>query len=294
MPHPVRWIGGLIRAGERVIRRSARTSGALRVGGIGLAVGIPVAAAAAVIAVIALAHRMHPVLGQAAAIFLAFTTLAARSLRDAATAVAARLEEKNLAGARIAVGHLVGRDTAMLDKRGVARAAIESVAENASDGVVAPLLYLALGGPALAMAYRAVNTLDSMVGYRSEQYRDLGWASARLDDVLNFVPARLTGLLLAGAAWVVTGRGEEALSTMRRDGRKHASPNSGIPEAAMAGALGVRLGGPNFYGGVRIERPTIGDGPSEAGPDAIHSAIRLLYLAALIAGGAAIGVRVLA
>jgi adenosylcobinamide-phosphate synthase len=163
---------------------------------------------------------------------------------------------------------------------------VETVAENTSDGVIAPLFYLCLGGPVLAIAYKAVNTLDSMVGYRNEPYLRFGWASARFDDLVNFIPARLTGLLMVAAAPLVGLAARSAWRIMSRDGRNHSSPNSGIPEAAVAGALGVRLGGTNFYSGIPVAKPTIGDPLQPLSFPAWRGSVRLMYgaEALLIAG----------
>ncbi len=175
---------------------------------------------------------------------------------------------------------IVGRDTAELDEQGITRAVVETVAENTSDGVIAPLFYLALGGPALALAYKAVNTLDSMVGYKNTAYKNFGWAAAKLDDLANFIPARISAVLLSLAAWCLPGAsGMNAFRISLRDGRKHASPNSGYPEAAVAGALGLRLGGPSVYGGVVLDKPFIGDEHGAFDKKSIEKSIRLMYCA---------------
>ena len=214
---------------------------------------------------------------------LAWPALAQRSLFDHVRAVGERIDAGDLAGARTAVGMIVGRDTAQLDESGVARAAIESLAESFCDGVAAPLFWLLLLGLPGVWAYKAVNTADSLIGHREERWRAFGWAAARFDDLLNWIPARLSGLLISlagGSGWRV----------LWRDARKHASPNAGWPEAAMAGALGLRLAGPVAYDGVMHDKPWIGDGTSDAGGEEIDRALAI-YLRAclllwLIAGGA--------
>ncbi len=222
-------------------------------------------------------------------IYLASTSLALRSLLTAAKGVIDAVKEKDLGAARQRLSMIVGRDTQELEEEAILRATIETVAENLSDGFVAPLLYLAVGGLPLAIAYKAVNTLDSMVGYKNERYLRFGWAAARLDDAANYVPARITGFILAPAAFcrfltdgpaAAFRAARGALAAMRRDGRKHTSPNSGIPEAAMAGALGVRLGGPSTYGGMLVKKPFIGDGTTG---DYRISADRALSLSACAA-----------
>lgn len=220
--------------------------------------------------------------GWIAVAVLAWPALAQRSLFDHVRAVGERIDAGDLAGARAAVGLIVGRDTAALDESGVARAAIESLAESFCDGIAAPLFWLLLLGLPGVWAYKAVNTADSLIGHREERWRAFGWAAARFDDLANWIPARLSGLLLclAGGGWRI----------LRRDARKHASPNAGWPEAAMAGALGLRLAGPVVYDGVMHDKAWIGDGDSEAGGDEIDCALAI-YLRAclllwLIAGGA--------
>ena len=278
-PHPVRLLGWMVNQGERWIRKSARSERGLRAGGIVLTAGLSSLAYATTWGLVQGAAGVSHWLGMATTIYLAYTTLAARDLHDHAAGILAALDRHDLSTARLALSLIVGRDTEKLEEPEVIRATVEAIAENASDGVVAPLLYLAVGGAPLAMAYKAVNTLDSMVGYRTSQYRSLGWASARLDDVMNFIPARLTGLLFVCAAFVWGLHGRVAWQVMRRDGHRHPSPNSGVPEAAMAGALGVRLGGTNYYHGVRSERPLLGDPREGLEPCHIRMALKLMWSA---------------
>jgi len=213
---------------------------------------------------------------------LAWPALAQRSLYDHVRVVGQALDSGDLAAARTAVGAIVGRDTAALDEAGVARAAIESLAESLCDGIAAPLFWLLLLGLPGVWAYKAINTADSLIGHREERWRAFGWAAARIDDAANLLPARLSGLLIC-----LAGRG--GWRTLWRDARKHASPNAGWPEAAMAGALGVRLAGPIAYDGAMHDKPWIGDGRAQADADDIDHALRI-YLGAclllwLIAGG---------
>lgn len=258
LPHPVQLIGKAIEKGEGLLRRKVDS----KAGGVVLAAGIVVATFFVMHFLVLLlrAPSSGPMklIGSLVVVFLASTTLALKgligSVRDVYTA--GDIEE-----ARLRLSHIVGRDTVALDEDGVRRAALETLAENTSDGVVAPLFYLALGGVPLAMAYKAVNTLDSMVGYKNERYMEFGWASARLDDILNYIPARLTGLLIVAAVFMLSGFRKEkawhAFRAMLSDGRNHTSPNAGYPEAAMAGALNVRLGGPSTYEGRPVEKPHI-------------------------------------
>jgi adenosylcobinamide-phosphate synthase len=230
----------------------------------------------------------------------AYTTLATRGLADAAQLVLSRLDAGDIAGARKELSMIVGRDTENLDEQEIARAVIETVAENASDGVVAPLFYLVIGGPALAMAYKAVNTLDSMVGYRNKKYINFGRAAARLDDIVNYIPARITGALICLTSSVSvlfnsafrTPHSEFASPwrIMLRDGRNHPSPNSGYPEAAMAGALGIRLGGPSAYAGKIAPKPSIGAGGRPPDKKDIANSVRLMYCSTLSAALGAVAV----
>lgn len=243
--HPVTWIGRMISFGEARLNRGA----ARRAAGVFWAV--------AVIAVaVALAWGVSSVLpgglvGIVLMGVLAWPLVAVRSLHEHVAAVAQPLEDGDTAGARLAIAKIVGRNPESLDDAAMARGALETLAENASDGVVAPLFWGAIFGLPGIAGYKAVNTLDSMIGYRNERYEAFGWAAAKIDDVANWVPARLTGLLIAAGA---KARGT-AYRTMRRDARQHRSPNAGWPEAAMAGALGVRLSGPRVYDGVATEVP---------------------------------------
>ena len=281
LPHPVRLMGRAIAWYERWVRAVVVGRAGELVAGAVLAVGLPALFYGVAWLAIEWAGQVHEIAGKGMAVFLAFTTLAARDLRDHVLAVWHALESGSLDDARTAVARIVGRETAQLSEAEVVRATVETVAESASDGIVAPLLFLALGGAPLALAYKAINTLDSVVGHHDLKYRDLGWASARLDDVANWIPARLTALLIAVSAGVVcrdAGVTKRAWRILRRDGGKHASPNSGRPEAAMAGALGVRLGGTNSYDGIAVEQPTMGDSLRPLSPSCIGEALRIIWI----------------
>ncbi|MDO9117990.1 MAG: adenosylcobinamide-phosphate synthase CbiB [Nitrospira sp.] len=263
LPHPVRGMGQVIGWYDHRVRGLCRSPLALRLAGVLLALGLPAAVYLVAWGMVAEAGAVAEWLGTAVTIVLASTTLAGRDLWDHAQAVKKPLQRGDIADARQAVAKIVGRDAEQLSESEVVRATVETVAESTADGVIAPLFFLVIGGPPLALAYKAVNTLDSMVGHRDERYIELGWASARLDDVMNWVPARLTAGLLVLAAGLVTrtpARIVDGWRVLCRDGHKHPSPNSGRPEAAMAGALDVRLGGTNYYDGVANERPILGDG----------------------------------
>jgi adenosylcobinamide-phosphate synthase len=283
LPHPVAGIGKLISLLELALRRRLGAEG--RLGGVFLVLLTVAGAVAAGWGIISSLHHIHPWVGLAGETMLAWFCLAARSLHQESWRVAAALEAGNLDGAREALSHIVGRDTAELSEEQVWRATVETVAENSSDGVVAPLFYLMLGGPLAALAYKAINTLDSMVGYKNERYLHFGWAAARLDDLLNWIPARLTGLLICCAAPVVGLSGGDAWRIMGRDGRNHSSPNAGIPEAAAAGALGVQLGGTSSYSGQPVTKPTIGEPLRTLEVSAWRGSIRLMYGAELLLVG---------
>lgn len=265
--HPVIWMGRLISMLDARLNDRTRGRGVL-------ALILLLAATAAVTVPIAWALRSVPY-GWVVEAVLATSLLAQKSLRDAVRAVATALT-RSLIDGRTAVSHIVGRDPEALDEAGVARAAIESLAESTSDGVIAPLFFLILGGlPGIAL-YKAVNTADSMIGHKTERHLQFGWAAARFDDLLNLIPARLTALLIAGAAFFLKGAHPEAAwSTALSDARRHESPNAGWPEAAFAGALGFRLGGPRSYDGDRVDLPSFGTGRPDLGPADIERALTL-------------------
>ncbi|MCC8189324.1 MAG: adenosylcobinamide-phosphate synthase CbiB [Planctomycetes bacterium] len=277
LPHTVVAIGRLIERAEAGLRRlfPATPTGERLAGTLVVLVVVSVSCLT-VTGLRAAAATVHPGAALAVEVFFGYQALATTSLRQAAGAVLERLQAGDLAGARTMLSHIVGRDTAGLDAPGIVRATVETVAENTSDGVLAPMLYLSLGGAPLAIVYKAINTMDSMLGYRNDTYRDFGWAAARLDDSANFLPARITALLMIPAAWICGLDGRGAWRIFRRDRHRHTSPNAGQPEAAGAGALGIQLGGPAVYGGRRVEKPTLGDAVRPARPDAILRALRLM------------------
>jgi len=274
LPHPVVHIGKLIKVLEKALRPLVRNE---RAGGVILLIMTVGITSGVAVALLAGAYAVNSHAGFAVAVLLSWTCLAARSLHHESRLVADALARGELTEARGYLSFIVGRDTEGLDEQEVWRATVETVAENTSDGVIAPLFYLILGGPPLALAYKAVNTLDSMVGYRNERYLRFGWASARCDDLLNLIPARLTGLLMVAVAPITGLSGRDAWRVMRRDGRNHSSPNSGIPEAAAAGALGVKLGGTNVYSGVPVPKPTIGEPLRPLTLMAYQGVVRLMY-----------------
>ena len=278
LPHPVRIIGAACNGCER-LTRALLPPFAAGICSVALILGLT---GATTWAVIAGATLLHPWLGSLISILLLYTTIAPRDLVRHSTEVYLALKDKNLPEARTRVGMIVGRDTAALDEAGVARAAVESVAESMVDGVTAPLFFAVLGGPMGAMLYKAINTMDSMFGYKNERYLKFGWAAARLDDLANCIPARISSLMIPAAAFLLRLDAKGSFSILLRDRCKHASPNSGHTEAAVAGALGVQLGGANLYFGMVVEKPTLGEAARPIEPRDILRANRLMLLSSAI------------
>ena len=286
--HPVVLAGRAIAFFDRKLNRETRSEASRRGRGIITLILLVGAAATLGIAIERLCHG-HLLGGVIEALLIA-VLVAQRSLYEHVAAVAEALDAGGLGAGRAAVRRIVGRDPTSLDAHGVARAAIESLAENFSDGVVAPVFwYLLLGLPGL-FAYKMANTLDSMIGHRTPRYRSFGWAAARFDDLLNLMPAPISGLLLVVAAvFAKNSRPDRALAIMFRDGRKHHSPNAGWPESAMAGALGLALAGPRRYPEGLVADPWLGDGSARAAPSDITRALNIYRLACLIEGGLLLG-----
>ncbi len=284
IPHPVRWIGRAIIFAEAFLtKRFPETKkGRFRAGMVLVAI-IAGGSYLVCLAALYISYKYVFPVFFILSTYMVWASISVRSLHREAKAILKRLDYGDMADARKSLSGIVGRDTERLDENGVLRATVETVAENTSDGIVAPLFYLIIGGPALMLFYKATNTLDSMVGYKNEKYIDLGRASARLDDVLNFIPARITAGLMVFSAFLLGFNWMNAAKTVLRDNRKHPSPNAGYPEAAIAGALGIRLGGPSTYGGVPHDKPFINDCK-----DALHeinrthvlSTIQILHLTA--------------
>ena len=274
-PHPVKGIGWLIEKLEPPLRKMIRNE---RIGGIVLAISVIGVSGYLAFISIQLASSVNKYLGALLAIIIIYSSLAVKDLDVESMEVYRSLEKNDIASARKNLSLIVGRDTHSLTYPGVTRAAVETVSENIVDGIISPLFYAFIGGAPLALAYKAANTLDSMVGYKNEKYIYFGWASAKIDDWANFIPARVSALFLPLACLLA---GKDALNSwkmIRRDGGKNSSPNSGIPEAAMAGALGVRLGGLNHYHSKAIVKPFIGDDINALEPRHIKESIRISYI----------------
>ena len=292
LPHPVRWLGKAIERLEPPFRRihfNLTFSGAL------YAVVLILGTWLLTFLVLAAAHRVHPFLNTLVEIILIYYCISIRSLEDAAMEVKQCLQQKKIQAAREKVAMIVGRDINNYKEDGLARATVETVAENLVDGVTAPLFFAAIGGAPLALAYKMTNTLDSMVGYKNQTYQQFGKASARIDDILNFLPTRLTVPVIALAAQILSGCGKRSLMTAVCEGANHASPNAGFPEAAFAGALSVKLNGPNFYNGKLVDKPFIGVRFGNTSTEHIKKACDLMMLSSflwlLVGWGASVALR---
>ena len=279
MPHPIRLIGKLISLLERIIRKNLHN---MRLGGFILVVTVLFVSSIIPLTILLLCYRIHLVFGLMAESFLIFYLLAARNLRDESMKVCRAAEAGDTEAARRAVSMIVGRDTLVLDRAGIIRAAVETVAENTSDGVTAPLFYIAFGGAVGGFFYKAANTMDSMIGYQNEKYADLGRCAARFDDVLNYIPSRLSALLMIAACPLLHLDAKHALRIWRRDRRKHASPNSAQTESVCAGALHLRLAGDAWYFGELHKKPYIGDDDRAIEPADIRCANRLMYCTSVL------------
>ena len=284
LPHPVVLMGKAITVLEKRLRTQfPKTPQGELCGGAVLAAVLPVGTFLITALVCRLAAALHPLAELAVQMFWCAQALAAKGLMQESRNVYKELQKQDLPAARKAVARIVGRDTQNLTAEGVTKAAVETVAENASDGVIAPLLYMLLGGAPLALTYKAINTMDSMLGYKNQKYLYFGRAAARLDDVANYLPSRLAGLLWVAAAALTGSSARGAWKIWRRDRRNHASPNSAQTESACAGALNVQLAGPAYYFGEYYKKPTIGDAVRPIEPEDIHRANRMMYAESLLA-----------
>ena len=280
-PHPIRYIGRLIRWGEKQIRKVVKTPRALKAGGFVLWI-VTVGTTVTVVYLVLELAKIHWLLYFVVNSILLYTTLATKCLGDEANKIRKVLETDTLEKARVQLSYIVGRDTSKLSEKEIIRATVETVAENTVDGIIAPLFYAFIGGAPLAFAYKAINTLDSTVGYKNEKYKDLGFASAKIDDIANYVPARLTAVLMSLASVLLHFDAKNCLKIAIRDRRNHKSPNCAYPEGAAAGALGVQLGGTNVYFGEVVVKPTIGDATRELVIADITRGNQLMYMTSVV------------
>ena len=290
IPHPIRAIGALISGLERFSRRNFTN---LRLAGMFIAITVVGISAGVTLSLLAVCRRIHPFVGTALESIICCYMLAARNLCDESMKVCKAAEIGDFEEARRAVSMIVGRDTAVLDHAGIIRAAVETVAENTSDGVTAPLFYIGLGGAVGGVVYKAINTMDSMIGYKNEKFAEIGRFAAKVDDLANLVPSRLTALMMIAASPLFGLDGNNALRIWQRDRRNHASPNSAQTESACAGALHLRLAGDTWYFGKLYKKPFIGDDDRSVQPQDIRRANRLMYASSAIMLVVAAALRIL-
>jgi adenosylcobinamide-phosphate synthase len=284
LPHPIRWIGRFIKLLEKIVRKSFFN---LKIGGFFLASIVILTTYITTSFIIWLSTQINTQVEFIVAGIIIFTTLSIRSLHKEAMAVYHALINDDIKLAQTQLSMIVSRDTYNLDKSEISRAAVETIAENTVDGIISPLFYAFLGGGALAMAFKAINTLDSMLGYKSKIYKDIGWFSAKIDDIANFIPARISACIIPIASWLCGKNGIFAFKIILRDGSKNPSPNSGIPEAGFAGALNIQLGGLNYYHSEPYLKPLLGNPNEPIEPKHILQSIYLMYIISflmLIAG----------
>jgi adenosylcobinamide-phosphate synthase len=287
-PHPVRLIGAVADRLEAVSRRIIPDE---RKAGVAVWFLVTAATGAAALLIVRLAGTVHPLGRDAAGVLLLYFSFAGRDLARHGLRVLDALKKDDLPEARRRLGMIVSRETGSMSRSEIVRSTVESIAENVSDGVIAPLFFAFLGGPAAAMAYKAVSTMDSMFGYKNDRYLRFGWFAARADDLFNYLPARLTGLFFVLAAAVTGRRPGTAFTTLLRDAGKRDSPNAGYPEAAAAGALGIYLGGRTVYFGKSVEKPRIGTDLREAEPRCISEAVLLMAVCVVLFAAAGGGLR---
>ncbi len=280
MPHPIRLIGRMISTLEGKIR--VKFSKNLRKGGVIMALIVAVISTLIPLILLIICYKINLWLGAVVEGIMCFFLIAAKCLRLESMKVCRAAENGNIEAARKAVSMIVGRDTKPLDESGIIRAAVETVAENTSDGVTAPLFFMGIGGAPIGFFYKAVNTMDSMIGYKNEKYADIGRFAAKLDDVLNYLPSRLTAIIMVGISPILGLNTRNAFKIWRRDRRKHASPNSAQTESACAGALGIRLAGDAYYFGELHKKEFIGDELRKIECDDIRRANRLMYATTMI------------
>lgn len=283
IPHPIRFIGQGIKKTEELLRKIFYEENKEKIGGVFLTAIVVVATYLITFFSLKLFRVINPLVGNLVSCFWIFQILATKSLAIESRKVIYPLKDGDILEARKYLSYIVGRDTTHLDEKQIIRATVETVAENISDGIIAPLFYILIGGVPLGMAYKAINTLDSMVGYKNEKYIFFGWASAKIDDLANYIPARITATLIVFSSSLVGFNYKNSLKVLLRDRRNHKSPNAGYPESAVAGALEVQLGGTNIYFGKPIEKPTIGDKIRNLEIEDINKTIKIMYMTSFTA-----------
>lgn len=276
-PHPVRWMGKLINLLDKGLNKNS-ASRIRRIKGAVLALTVIGISAYSTYLLLDLSKRLNFLLHYLCWVYIGYTTLSVKDLQIKVKAIYKELKKVDIFKARKELSKIVGRDTQAMSEDEIKRATIESIAENTNDGIVAPLFYLILGGPVLAVAYKSINTLDSMVGYKNEKYLDFGWFGAKLDDIANYIPSRICGFLISISSFILGKGFKDSFKTMIRDGKKHSSPNSGISEAAVAGALGIRLGGGAFYQGKFVEKQYIGEDKRKNDVFLINEALKISFV----------------
>ncbi|MCL2664799.1 MAG: adenosylcobinamide-phosphate synthase CbiB [Defluviitaleaceae bacterium] len=290
--HPVRFIGGCISAGVKIFARPGLTSNAVKFFlGAFLSLIVVSLSFALPFAALFYLYRLNFFAGLAAEAALCYFAISPKALADEGIRVGGLLEAGDTEGARAALSQIVGRDTQNLGEQDIVRAAVETVSENLSDGVIAPLIFICIGGAPLGFAYKAVNTLDSMIGYKNAKFEYFGKFAARLDDIINFIPARVSAVFMIIGCAFAGGSIKNAVKIFLRDRHNHSSPNSAQAESVCAGALGLRLGGESFYGGSPVQKPTIGDAVNKPEPKHIRAAVKLMYAAAIPAAAVLAAVR---
>jgi len=279
LPHPIRWLGRIITAVEPFFRNLKLR---LSISGAFFAISLIAGTWTLTFVLMKTAQYIHPLAKAGVEILIIYYCISIRSLESSAMAVFGALTQRRLDDAKTKVSRIVGRDVESLDRDGISRATVETVGENLVDGVISPLFYAAIGGAPLAMAYKMINTLDSMIGYKNEKYRDFGKVAARIDDIANFIPARFSIPVISLAAQIIDGKGARTFQTALSEGGNHTSPNAGYSEAAFAGALGIRLGGPNYYHSHLVSKPYLGIPFNPINRNHIKKACDLMVLSAFI------------
>ncbi|QXM05646.1 adenosylcobinamide-phosphate synthase CbiB [Crassaminicella indica] len=282
IPHPIKFIGNGIKNTEKFLRKYAKSNKDEKLLGIFLTIIIVCSAYIITFLMIKVFAYINPYLGYGVEAFLIFQILATKSLDVESRKVLKQLEKNDIGEARRFLSYIVGRETSELNEDEIIRATVETVAENTSDGIIAPLFYIFIGGAPLGMAYKAANTLDSMVGYKNEKYLYFGWASAKFDDILNYIPARLTAIFMILATFLLKYDWKNCIYIIKRDRKNHKSPNCAYPEAAVAGALRIQLGGINTYFGKKVYKPTIGDLLRSLEKDDIARSIKIMYITSAV------------